>query len=209
MYLIYRICLLIIFCVLPGLILNAHAEEGKITFHLIRIEHEKMSCTPRSEISEGGELYECFNKMDFDYSMSKETGSLLVTKENAYYWVNKKVELDNNDFRDAKILSLGWDPISRKQKEIDVESIQGQYDEEYESNDPVRGFRLRVLLNEEGKRIVQNLRKNHVGADLAIIFEGKLFMVEPIHEEMTDRDLVVKGLLYKEARSLKDSILNP
>ena len=184
----------------------AYAWDTGPTISLIRAEHQSVSCKPGSEVHIDKQQYECVVKENIVYGVDSESNNLIEKKQSVYYWVSNKIQLDNRAFKEAKILVTVEDSISGVTSAMGLDELPVPIDEVREAAYPVRAFRVRISLNDSGRRKLEHLKKTNAGRELAVLFEGKLVEVVLIGEKMTTDAIVVDHLTFPEAKRLEESI---
>lgn len=163
----------------------AHSQENILTFRLVHPENDMLSHLPQSDVKVDKTQYECF------------------MKGHDNYWINKKVELDANDIKEAKIeMEMGPANLAGGRKvEIPPEGFSNIDLASY-----ANAFDVEIYFNQRGQKKLEDVTEKNIGRSLAVIFEGKLLMAPIIHEKILDGKVVIVGLFYVEAKRLKAAI---
>ena len=129
------------------------------------------------------------------------------TMGNRNYCIVKDAIVDINAFSKAKVLLAVQAPFTGNYvKEIGLEDIPWQFNEEEESARRVHSFMVKIDLNANGQNELARLSSNNAGQELATMFEGRLIYVERIPVKTNSTFVIVNGLTYNEAKRLADAI---
>jgi preprotein translocase subunit SecD len=159
---------------------TSYSGEDVLDFRLVHPDNDKLINVSASETQVDNKRYELFKK------------------ENKDYWVDRKSELNNSDFKEAIIQELIMDS-SNNIKWVTIESKSSI------SSDA--GCRILLYLSKDGQKKMESLTENNSCRRLAIIYNNQLLMAPVIQGKITDNYITIDGLTYDEAYSLKSAIL--
>jgi tetratricopeptide (TPR) repeat protein len=160
------------------------SRESTLTFQLVYPEHDRLSNLPPAESKINQSQYQCF-----------------VVK-NLNYWVNKKVELDLSDVKDAKFKVSMKYPYEEKWHEVEVSADPFSN----EHNISGKGYTVIIYFNEKGHKKLAELTEKNIRRRLAIVIRGKLIMAPLIMEKISDAEISLVGITFDDAKQLNDVI---
>jgi preprotein translocase subunit SecD len=164
---------------------KASSGDTILSFRLVHPDHDRLSALPPSEAKVNRDQYECF------------------TKENVNYWVDKNIELDIQDLKDAKIKIMWRDSNSKQWEYLEVS------EETYPSfvfKPSSKPCLVDIYFSKNGQKKMAILSEKNIGRWLAIIFQGKLLMAPLIREKIDGAYVTVLSFSFDEATLLKDAI---
>jgi len=177
MKLINTIFFIIIFW-LGLFISNVFCERPVLSLRLVHPDHDKLCHISQSKAQVDKNRYEFF------------------LKDNESYWVDRKIELDIKDFKDAKIQEMVRYPPKTTWEKREVTSPLP----------PNATCDVLLYLSKTGQEKIKNLTKKNIKRRIAIIYNNKLLMAPLILETITGDSFSIVGISYNEAQALKNAI---
>lgn len=155
---------------------NAYSQENELAFRLVHPDNDKIVYASKSQANVNKSQYELFTK----------------GKEN--YWVDRKVELNIKDFKDAEIKIMTMDSSKKvKWETIDTGS----------SIPPDAACTVVLYFSENGQKKIEKLTERNIRRRLAIIYNNNLLMAPIIQEKIIGETISLAGVSYNEAQGLK------
>ena len=174
---IVTICFILIFC-LWFLSLNALCKDPVLSFRLVHPDHNKLSHVSKSVAQVDTNRYELF------------------ISNNEHYWVDRAIELDIKDFKDAKILEMvRYSP----KKNWEMREVTSPVP-------PDSSLVVLLVLSKNGQEKIKDLTKNNINRRMAIIYNNKLLMAPLILETITGDSFSIADISFIEAQALKNEI---
>jgi len=164
---------------------NAYSEDPILSFRLVDPDHDKPSSSVRSQAKIDKDRYE------------------YLTKENESYWVDRKIELDIHDLKDARIKVMTRDAGASQWEYVEVTPETFASLHFPPSSKPCL---IDIYFDRQGRKKMANVTEKNIGRRLAIIFQGRLLMAPLIREKIDAEYVTVSSLSFDEARLLKDAI---
>ena len=162
---------------------NAISEDIILALRLVHPDHDRISFLPPSEVKIDKNKYEYF------------------AKGNEHYYISKRIELDINDMKDAKLRVIT--PPSKEE----IADLSKRQPNTSISLEPF--YNVTISLNKKGQEKFENVTANNIMRRLAIVFEGNLLIAPIIMEKITGGEVVVSGFSnFSEATRLRDTIKN-
>jgi preprotein translocase subunit SecD len=184
MFKINRQLFLTIFFVGISLI-KAYSGDGFLSFRLVHPDHDKLTSSTQSRAK--------IDKNRYEY----------LTKENESYWVDRKIELDIHDLKDAKIKIMKRDAGASQWEyaEITPETFVSLH-----LPPSSKSCLVDIYFDRQGRKKMASVTEKNIGRRLAIVFQGKLLVAPLIREKIDAEYVTVGSLSFNEARLLKDAI---
>lgn len=170
------------------LFLNSCSGNNELTFQLVHHENDKINNLSPAEAKIDQSQYQCF------------------TKDNQNYWVNKNIELDLSDIKDARFKVMI--PQCVYEEKINEEEIAADtFSRDNKENDITgNGYTVTIYFNKKGQKKLEELTEKNMKRQLAIMIKGQFLMAPVIMEKVSGAEISVAGITFNDAKQLRDAI---